>query len=144
MPNVETPKGLKGDATPFGVFFPKDYVLAVFRDPAAAERAAAALEVAGFAPSDVLVLGSDEVLGWHGRFAADAGLVGRFKEFVATHFPGAGAKLHDVVDHARVGHAFVLVHAPDGARTDRATTALRPVHPAVLQKYNALTVAELK
>jgi hypothetical protein len=134
---------LKGDETSFGVFFPKDYLLAVFTDPRAADRAAAALEVAGFADSDVLVVGSDEVMGWHGRFSTDTGLLGRFKEFVARHFPGTGAKLDDVVDHARVGHTFLLAYAPDGARTERAASAIRPAHPTLLRKYNAVSIADL-
>jgi hypothetical protein len=134
---------LRGDESAFGVFYPKDYVLAVFADVRAAERAAAALEVAGFADGDVLLLGSDEVLGWHGRFTSDTGLVGRFKEFVARHFPGTTAKLDDVVDHARVGHAFLLAYAPDAARTERAASALRPVHPTLLRKYNAVSIADL-
>ena len=135
---------LRGDDTSFGVFFPKDYLLAVFADARAAERAAAALEVAGFADGDILVVGSDEVIGWHGRFTTDTGLVGRFKEFVARHFPGTGAKLDDVVDHARVGHTFLLAYAPDAARTERAATAIRPVHPTLLRKYNAVTITDLK
>ena len=134
---------LRGDDTSFGVFFPKDYVLAVFADTGAAERAAAALEVAGFADGDVLVVGSDEVMGWHGRFTADTGLVGRFKEFVARHFPGTGRKLDDVIDHARVGHTFLLAYAPDAASTERATSAIRPAHPALLRKYNAVTISDL-
>ena len=134
---------LRGDDASFGVFYPKDYVLAVFTDPRAAERAAAALEVAGFLDDDVLVVGSDEVLGWHGRFTTDNGLVGRFKEFVAKHFPGDSRKLDDVIDHARVGHTFVLAYAPDGARTARAADAIRPVHPTLLQKYNAVSISDL-
>jgi hypothetical protein len=134
---------LRGDDASFGVFYPKDYVLAVFTDPRAAERAAAALEVAGFLDDDVLVVGSDEVLGWHGRFTTDTGLVGRFKEFVARHFPGGAQKLDDVIDHARVGHAFVLAYAPDGARTTRAADAIRPAHPTLLQKYNAVSISDL-
>ena len=134
---------LRGDDTSFGVFFPKDYLLAVFADQRAADRAAAALEVAGFADSDVLVVGSDEVIGWHGRFTTDTGLVGRFKEFVARHFPGTSAKLDDVVDHARVGHTFLLAYAPDAAQTERAAAAIRPAHPTLLRKYNAVTITDL-
>jgi hypothetical protein len=136
-------KTMRGDETSFGVFYPKDYLLAVFTDPRAADRAAAALEVAGFLDDDVLVLGSDEVLGWHGRFTTDTGLVGRFKEFAAKHFPGTGAKLDDVIDHARVGHTFLLVYAPEPSHIERAATAIRPAHPALLRKYGAVTITDL-
>jgi hypothetical protein len=143
MANLRMPRLLRGDDTSFGVFYPKDYVLAVFNDPTAGERAAAALEVAGFLDHDALVIGSDEVLGWHGAFHADAGLVDRFRRFMATHFAGTSEKLADVVDHARVGHTFVLAYAPDDGATERAARALRPTHPRLLRKFNALTIDEL-
>ena len=143
MANTNTTRRLQGDETAFGVFYPKDYVLAVFNDAAAGERAAAALEVAGFLDNDALLLGSDEVLGWHHAFHADAGLVDRFRRFVAEHFKGTPERVADVVNHARVGHTFVLAYAPDATRTERAASALRAAHPRLLRKFDAFTVADL-
>jgi hypothetical protein len=140
---MANPRTLNDGETSFGVFYPKDYVVAVFAAPSAAERAAAALEFAGFDPHDVLVVGSDEVLTWHGEFNADAGLVGRFKQFVSRHFGNEAGKLSDMVEHARLGHAFVLAYAPDDAQTKRAANTLRPAHPTILRKFNASTIADL-
>jgi hypothetical protein len=136
-------KALKDDETSFGVFYPKDYVLSVFADPAAGERAAAALEVAGFDTSDVVVAGSDDVLANHREFTADLGLVGRFRQFLSRHFDDQADLLNDVVAHARQGHTFVLAYAPDGKQTERAANALRPLHPVILRKYGANAVKEL-
>ena len=138
------PKALKGGETSFGVFYPKDYVLAVFADPAKGDRAAAALEVAGFDPSDVLVAGSDEVLARHRELTADLGLVGRLKQFVSRHFGDEAEMLGDVVAHARQGHAFVLAYAPDGDRAVRAAAAVRPLGPVILRKYGAFTLTDLR
>jgi len=143
MANIRMPGALRGDESSFGVFYPKDYVLAVFNDSASGERAAAALEVAGFLDHDALVLGSDEVLGWHHAFHADTGLVDRFKRFMATHFGGRAETLADVVDHAHAGHTFVLAYAPDAKATERAATALRPTHPRLLRKFDAVSIADL-
>jgi hypothetical protein len=143
MANTKMPRALRGDDTSFGVFYPKNYVLAVFTDPAAADRAAAALEVAGFLDHDALVVGSDEVLGWHRTFHTDTGLVDRFKRFMAQHFGSTEAKLADVVDHAHAGHTFVLAYAPDAKTTERAANALRPAHPRLLRKFEAFTIADL-
>jgi len=139
-------KTLKGDetSTSYGVFFPTDYVLAVFADPNAADRAAAALEVAGFDPSDVLVTGSDDVLTQHRDLAADVGLFGRFRQFLGRHFGDQDAMMNDVVAHARQGHTFVLAYAPDGKQTDRAATALHHLHPAILRKYGGATIKDLR
>ena len=143
MANTPTHRSLQGDDTAFGVFYPKDYVLAVFNDQPSAERAAAALEVAGFLDNDALLLGSDEVLGWHHTFHADEGLVDRFRRFLAERFGGTSDKLADVLNHARVGHAFVLAYAPDAPRTERAARALRAAHPRLLRKFEAFSITDL-
>ena len=143
MANTRTHRSLQGDDTAFGVFYPKDYVLAVFNDQPSAERAAAALEVAGFLDNDALLLGSDEVLGWHHTFHADEGLVDRFRRFLAERFGGTSDKLAEVVNHARIGHTFVLAYAPDAQRTERAANALRAVHPRLLHKFDAHSITDL-
>jgi len=137
------PRSLEESETSFGVFYPKNYVLSVFADPAAGTRAATVLEVAGFTDNDVVVTGSDAVLARYRELDADPGLMGRFRQFISRHFGHQADMLNDVVAHARQGHTFVLAYAPDDDQTRRAADALRPLHPAILRKYDAYTVRDL-
>lgn len=143
MVNPSSLSSFKGGETSFGIFYPKGYLLSVYADVTAAERAAADLRAAGFAADDVLVASGEEVLARHREFNADVGLVGHFKQFVSRHFGDEGGMLDALIALAERGHAFVLAYAPGEAATARAADAVRGLRPVLLRKYDAFTTADL-
>ena len=130
--------------TEFGVFYPTGYVLAVFTDATAADSAVAALLAAGFTRRDLVVATGAEVLVYSRELRADPGLLSRFERFVADLFGGEATLADELVTLAERGHAFVAIHAPDGAATTRATEAVRAFAPVLLRKFDALTFTDLQ
>jgi hypothetical protein len=130
--------------TEFGIFYPTGHVLAVFADPADADRAVGALLAAGFATRDLVVATGAEVLAYSRQLRADPGLLSRFERLVADLFGGEATLADELVTLAERGHAFVAVHAPDGTATARAAEAARAHAPVVLRKFDALTFTDLQ
>lgn len=126
----------------FGMFYPRDYILAAFVDDAAARKAEQALRDAGFAPDDVRAA--------DGRFVAeslenpaDAGWFDRMKAAVADALGTETVYVDDDVAHARRGGAFVFVHAPEDDDARRATDVLRACNALYARRYLAVAIERL-
>ena len=131
----------RGD-TSFGIFYPTEYVLAVYRDGETAARAADALRDAGFAADDLLVASGAEVVEHYAALRESPGAVARVKRFLSGLYTNEADLAGELLGLARSGHAFVAVHAPDGELTERAVRAVRGLGPVVLRRYDKLAVTE--
>ena len=132
----------KGGDTEFGIFYPTGYVLSVFPDSAAADRAVAALLAAGFARDDLVIATGAEVLVYAGELRSNRGLFSRFERFVAGLYGGEATLAEELVGLAERGHAFVAIHAPNDAATTRAAEAVHAFAPVVLRKYDRLSYTD--
>src|SRR5512147_1039851 len=130
--------------TEFGIFYPTGYVLSVFPDADAADRAVAALVAAGFATHDLVVATGAEVLAYSGALRADRGLFSRFEQFVSGLYGDEGTLADELVGLAERGHQFVAIRAPDDAATTRAAGAVHAFAPVVLRKFDSLTFTDLQ
>ena len=134
---------LKDGGTSFGSFFPKNYVLAVFKTDAEATQAGDALRAAGFAADDVIVASGADVAEHDAAVHSQQGLLAKLGEKWSRLYTDEAADADALMKLAREGSAFVLAYAPEVADTERATAALRPFSPPILRKYDALKVTEL-
>jgi 2-polyprenyl-6-methoxyphenol hydroxylase-like FAD-dependent oxidoreductase len=124
--------------TLFGTFYPKGYVVAAFRDRAAANNAFAALEQHGF--RETRVWSGDEVLARHDEFMAQRSTLQR----IGGAF-GADEKvaLEDYLDAARSGHVLLTVHMPSEADVEQVRTVIAGDDARLMHYYGALGMADL-
>lgn len=134
---------LKDGAQSFGSFFPKNYVLAVFKTDAESQQAGDALCAAGFASDDVIVTPGHDVVDFDTAAHSEQGLLARLGEKWSRLYTDEAADAKALIDLARGGAAFVLAYAPEEEATTRAAGILKPMHPMVLRKYDTLKITEL-
>lgn len=134
---------LKDGETSFGSFYPKNYVLAVFKTDAEAAKAGAALSAAGFAAEDVIVASGADVVEHDEAVRSQQGLLAKLGEKWSRFYTDEAANADALMELAAQGSAFVLAYAPDEATTERGTEVLRVFTPPIFRKYDALKITEL-
>ena len=134
---------LKDGSQSFGSFYPKHYVLAIFDTDDEARRAGTALSAAGFAADDVIVASGADVVAHEQQAKAEQSVFAKLGEQWSKLYTDESDVAHKLMDAARKGAAFVLAYAPEDDQTQRATAVLKPMHPPILRKYDALTVSDL-
>ena len=123
-----------------GKFYPTHCLMAVFPNPADAERALHKLVNAGFAPSDVITADGKAVL----EFDRDETDLARFimraiSRFFATEQVFAD---HDLED-ARHGAGFLAVRCPTDELKDAAWSVIEPEAPLDARYYARFGIEHL-
>ena len=134
----------KGSGTQFGIFYPRDYMIAIFKNYAPAEISVRRLRDAGFKPDNAIAVPGEEVV----RFAEEnlkkkglwALLMQELSRIFETEEVYADRDLH----LASEGAGFVAIHCPTDAVKDNAWTLLEPMHPLVARYYRLGGVEHLK
>ena len=130
----------KESDTQLGVFYPKHYLIAVFRDSRSAQRAAQSLHQAGF-PEDeaIAVTGQDFI-----DLAKEETGPGNFVMQALSRFFATEQKSHDAdLNRAQHGAGFVAVHCrTDELKTD-AWAVLEPEGPLAARYYAASGIEHL-
>ncbi len=134
---------LKDGETSFGSFYPKNYVLAVFKTDAEAAHAGEALSAAGFSAEDVIVASGADIVEHDGAVRSQQGLLAKLGEKWSRLYTDEAADADALMAFAAQGAAFVLAYAPDDAITERARGLLRVFTPPIFRKYDALKITEL-
>jgi hypothetical protein len=134
---------LKDGGQSFGSFFPKNYVLAVFKTDAEAAKAGEALRAAGFTEDDIIVAAGADVAAHDADVQAQQGILAKLGEKWSRLYTDEAADADALMNLARQGAAFVLAYAPDTETTERATEALKPLSPPIFRKYDTTKITEL-
>jgi hypothetical protein len=122
----------KESDTQLGVFYPKHYMIAVFKDLTAARKAAAKLRLAGFAEDEAIAVAGDDVLELTKEEAGPGSVVMQ----AVSRFFATEQVTHDRdVDLAGKGAAFVAVHCPLPQNKDEAWTVLAREAPLAVRYY---------
>jgi hypothetical protein len=125
----------KGSDTQFGIFYPTDYIVAVFPDIATARRAEHALGFGGFLDDDVITVPGEEVV----RFAEDhlqnSSLWGMLMRQLSRMFATEEVYADHDLKLARGGAAFLAAYCPTGKRKAEAWAIIEPFGPMVARHY---------
>jgi hypothetical protein len=130
----------QGSETRLGVFYPSGYIIAIFRDPDAAGRAARKLHFAGFDESNAIATDGAALLDLD-RDEASPGafLMQAVSRFMATEQLYMD---HDL-ERARRGAGFVAVHCPDDQLKAAAWEILKAEDPIDARYYAASGIEHL-
>jgi hypothetical protein len=123
----------------WGVFYPRNYIVAGYGSLAHAAEAKYALLDAGFA--------EDEVAAVDGPFMADelestedSGWFDRIRQEIASALGTEVGYVEDDLKHARQGGAFLFVYVPEDADVARARAAIDPSCPVFARRYMTLGI----
>jgi len=131
---------LKESDTQFGVFYPKHYLMAVFRLLGTAQQAAKKLRLAGFAEDEVISVSGQDVL----DLTEEETGVGNLVMQTLSRFFATEQKSHDGdLDLAKHGAGFVAVHCPDEKTRKEAWDVLQPEAPLAARYYASVGIEHL-
>jgi hypothetical protein len=125
----------KGSDTKFGIFYPTDYVVAVFPDLAAARRAEHALGFAGFAEDDVISVPGSEVVRFAEEHLQNSSLWGMLMQQLSRMFATEEVYADRDLKLAEGGAAFLAVYCPNEPRKNEAWEIIETHAPIVARHY---------
>jgi hypothetical protein len=125
----------KGSDTKFGIFYPTDYLVAVFPDIAIARRAEHALGFGGFLDDDVITVPGQEVVRFAEEHLQNSSLWGMLMRELSRVFATEEVYADHDLELARGGAAFLAVYCPNGKRKDEAWEIIEPLGPMVARHY---------
>jgi hypothetical protein len=126
----------KNADTQFGVFYPNHYLLAVFPNLAAADRAKAELNDAGRVDEDVISVSGEEVVHFAEDHLLKDGLWGSLMTELSRAFGTEAVYADEDLAAAKKGAAFVAVHCPTEKVKTEAWKFLELRHPLVARYYS--------
>lgn len=130
----------KESDTQLGVFYPKHYLIAVFRDSRAAQQAVKELWVAGFATNEAIAVAGQEFL----DLAKEETGPGNFVMQALSRFFATEQKTHDAdLDRAKHGAGFVAAHCITEASKEQAWNILQLQGPLAARYYGAAGIEHL-
>lgn len=128
------------DATLWGTYYPRGYIVGVVHDWRKAEAAAAKLREAGFPEAEVHTHTAQDVLARHEEFQKNRNVVQRIAGAIPTD---EGAAVDEYIDEARKGSCFVTAHAPERAQVARARDILWDEGVHAMRHYERSTITDL-
>lgn len=130
-----------GDSS-FGLFYPRGYTLAAFADMERALAAEKALQEAGIPGQDVRAVSGEFVAG-RLESAEGRSRFERFKVHVAEALGTEEVFVEQDLEFAHKGGAFLFVHTPDDASTQRVKELLDEHHPEYARRYGRMAIERL-
>lgn len=123
-----------------GAWYPKDDVVAIAGDAAAAERTLAALKDAGFAAADIHIWTLPEVEAGFQAYQAHRASLERLGADLSANEIGAAEAYYAAL---KQGQRVIAVHAAQPDQVERAAQVLRANGAGTLRYYGAWTGAGL-
>jgi hypothetical protein len=130
----------KESDTQLGVFYPKHYLIAVFGDARAAQKAVKQLWAAGFPEDEAIAVAGQEFM----DLAKEETGPGNFVMQALSRFFGTEQKTHDSdLGRAQRGAGFVAVHCTTDETMQQAWTMLQPENPLAARYYSSAGIEHL-
>ena len=125
----------KGSDTKFGIFYPTDYMVAVFSKMPAALLAERALGCEGFGEEDVIAVPGDEVIRFYEEHLEHTGVMSLLMQRLSRMFATEEVYTDHDLKLARKGAAFLAVYAPNAERLKEVWDIIRPFDPVAARHY---------
>jgi hypothetical protein len=126
----------KGSGTHLGIFDPHHYLIAMFPDFAAAEKAERNLLDAGFPEDEVVAAPGEDVVALVNEHAKHSGLGTLLMQQLSRMFETEEVYADHDFKLASHGAGFLAVRAPHQARKREAWKLIEPAGPLVARYYS--------
>jgi len=134
----------KGSETQMGIFAPRDYLVALFPDFAAADQAERHLLDSGFPQDQVIAVPGQDVVRLVHERASHSGIATLLMQELSRLFETEEVYADHDFELASRGAGFLAVHAHGDAAKYRAWKLIEPFHPTVARHYSRVGVEHLK
>lgn len=123
----------------WGMFYPKNYLVAGYGSRERADEVRESLLGAGFAPDDVATATGAFVVEQL-ESNPEPGFVDRVKQEIARAVGTEQGYIEDDLKHAREGGAFLFVYVPSDELVARARTVVDASQPVLARRYMSLGI----
>jgi hypothetical protein len=134
----------KGSDTQFGIFYPTDYLVAIFPDVAIARRAEHALGLGGFLDEDVIAAPGEEIVRFAEEHLQNSSLWGMLMRQLSRIFATEEVYADYDLILARQGAAFLAAYCPTEKRKDEAWEIIEHFDPIKARHYELGCVEHLR
>ena len=134
----------KGSETQMGIFAPRGYVVALFPDLHAAEKAERNLLDAGFREDEVIAVAGEDVVSLVKEESSHSGVGTFLMQGLSRMFETEEVYADHDFKLASRGAGFLAVHAASDARKHEAWKLIEPADPIVARHYSMLGVEHFK
>ena len=126
----------KSSDSTLGVFYPADYIIAIFPTFSSAQGASQVLRGAGFGEDEVLAIPGSEVLKYFEGFRANSGYWAGIMTMLSRAFGTEQVFADDDVEDAQAGKGFVAIYSPGEAQAARIVELVKPFEPKAMHWYH--------
>jgi hypothetical protein len=126
----------KESQSALGVFYPKHYLIATFKNFSSTEEAAQVLRGVGYCDSDVLAVPAAGILKYFEEFRRQSGLWAGVMTMLSRGFGTEQVFADDDVQRAHSGAGFLAVHIPEEADKIRVQALLTTFQPLAMHWYS--------
>lgn len=123
----------------WGMFYPKNYLVAGYGSRERAEEVKARLLEAGF-PADEVATASGAFVVEQLEHDPEPGFLDRMKQEIARAVGTEAGYIDDDLKHAREGGAFLFVYVPTDDAVTRARRVIDASSPVLARRYMALGI----
>jgi hypothetical protein len=125
-----------GSDTQFGIFYPKNYLVAIFDSLPQAIEAQRALLSARFAADKVLAVPGHDIVKHAHENLHKKGLWGAMMAEISRAIGTEASFADQDLEKAMAGSAFLVVHAPTDEKKHAAWEGIAPMKPSVTKHYS--------
>lgn len=133
----------KGRDTSWGVFYPTDYIIAIFDSFETARRAKEIMLSAGYSEDEVDAVPSDYVISDIEKGNRNATLLNRVKQRISRNIGHEACYWENDLKLARQGAGFLAVYCPTEYEAARVVRLLNPEEPKAMRHYERFVIEEL-
>lgn len=133
----------KGHDMRFGIFYPTNYLIAIFDSPEIAERAEKIMLSAGYADGEVDSPSPEYVVADYEKAQKEGSLIRRIEQRLTRHFGSDSNMLEEQIEWARKGAGFLAVYCPTEHEAERVLRLLKPLDPRMMRRYERLVIEDL-
>lgn len=124
----------------FGVFYPTDYLIAIFPSHRIALQARDLLEKSGIKADETLVLTGNEFVALSDKIHEDASTWSRLTSSISKIVGTEELHLEHDLNQARAGGAFLAVYCPTQEEGQRLYHLVKPLGPVAMRRYSPYTI----
>ena len=124
----------------FGVFYPTNYLIAIFPSHRGALEARELLEHKGIKEDETLVLTGAEFIALSDKIHHDASAWSKFASQVSKIVGTEELHLEHDLNQARAGGAFLAVYCPTQEEGQRIFHIVKPFGPIAMRRYSPYTI----
>jgi hypothetical protein len=136
-------KLFKGRDTSWGIFYPTDYLIAIFDSFETSKRAREIMRSAGYSEDEAEAVPSEYVIADIEAGTKNATFLTRVRQQISKAFGAEAEHWEEDLKFAKQGAGFLAVRCATDAEAKRVSRLLTSEHPRKMRRYGRASIDEL-